>query len=194
MISRTERPALLVFAGPNGSGKTTVSDSVPRVGLYINADDIKGRSGCTDIEAAIEAEQLREYCLSKRKSFSFETVLSTDRNMDLIRRAKDAGYYVDCYFVLTADPEVNHFRVYARRLKGGHDVPRAKISDRYYKSLNNIPRLIPLCDNIRIVDNTDVPFMIYIKKGRAWPVISENKYWTKDRIDALVCGAGASGE
>jgi hypothetical protein len=30
------------------------------VGIYINADDIKKSSLCTDMEAAIKAEELRE--------------------------------------------------------------------------------------------------------------------------------------
>jgi len=30
------------------------------VGVYINADDIKRSSLCTDIEAAVKAEELRE--------------------------------------------------------------------------------------------------------------------------------------
>lgn len=35
------RPVMLVFAGPNGSGKTTVTQSLPTFGTYVNADDIK---------------------------------------------------------------------------------------------------------------------------------------------------------
>ena len=45
---------------------------------------IKAKRGSTDIEAAQEAELLRELCLTERRSFTFETVLSTDRNLDLL--------------------------------------------------------------------------------------------------------------
>ena len=48
------------------------------VGIYINADDIKKSSLCTDMEAAIKAEELREKALSDKIDFTFETVLSTD--------------------------------------------------------------------------------------------------------------------
>ena len=82
-------PKILVFAGPNGSGKSTITTAWERVGLYINADDIKVKRDCSDLEAAQEAERLRELCFSQRRSFTFETVLSTERNLDLLIRAKN---------------------------------------------------------------------------------------------------------
>lgn len=54
-------PQILVFAGANGSGKSTVTQAWEQAGLYINADDIKAMRGCSDLEAAQEAERLREY-------------------------------------------------------------------------------------------------------------------------------------
>jgi len=51
--------------------------------------------GCSDLEAAQEAEHLREFCFLERCSFTFETVLSTERNIDLLSRAKDAGSHVE---------------------------------------------------------------------------------------------------
>lgn len=82
------RPCILVFAGPNGSGKSTITKKIPLCGLYVNAYEIKRISGCTDLEAAQEAEQLREVLLASGKDFTFETVLSTDRNLNLLQRAK----------------------------------------------------------------------------------------------------------
>ena len=78
----SDAPRILVIAGPNGSGKSTVTQAWEKCGLYINADDIKETRGCSDLEAALEAERLRELCLSERRSFTFETVLSTDRSTD----------------------------------------------------------------------------------------------------------------
>ena len=51
-------PEVIVFAGPNGSGKTTITGMAKTVGEYINADDIKRTTLCTDIEAAQKAEEL----------------------------------------------------------------------------------------------------------------------------------------
>ena len=58
------KPEIIVFAGPNGSGKSTITRMAKTVGVYINADDIKSASHCSDLEAAQKAEELRE-CMVK---------------------------------------------------------------------------------------------------------------------------------
>jgi predicted ABC-type ATPase len=184
---RTET-VLTVIAGPNGSGKSTITESIKIVGLYINADEIKRRSGCSDREAAVEAEKVREFCLANGTSFAFETVLSTHRNLDLIARAKVAGFFVDSYFVLTADPELNVKRVRSRAAYGGHDVPPDKTRGRYARSLANIPELIGVSDRVRIVDNTYEPYVIYVRDGEK-EALSPNGYWSYDDIVRLVRGA-----
>ena len=75
---KNKLPEVVVFAGPNGSGKTTITHMAKTVGVYINADDIKKSSLCTDLEAAIKAEELREHMLETGKEFTFETVLSME--------------------------------------------------------------------------------------------------------------------
>jgi predicted ABC-type ATPase len=180
----TSSPRILVIAGPNGSGKSTVTKNLKKAGLYINADDIGKFRGCSDLEAAKEAEQIREQCLKEKHSFTFETVLSTSRNIDLLARARDAGYYIECVFVLTTNAELNVFRVKSRVLSGGHDVPVAKIRSRYEKSLKNIPKLLALCDECYIIDNTEEPSVIFALKDTK-RTIRGNKYWSRERIRAL---------
>ena len=85
-------PEIMVFAGPNGSGKSTITRMAKTVGSYINADDIKKSSLCSDIQAAVIAEKLREDAVERNEDFTFETVLSTDRNLKLIQKAKEKGY------------------------------------------------------------------------------------------------------
>jgi predicted ABC-type ATPase len=179
------KPHLLVFAGPNGSGKSTITSNRKTVGLYINADDIKKQRGGGDMEAAREAEDLRELCLKEKRDFTFETVLSTERNIHLLERAKDAGYYIEGVYVLTSDVELNILRVTSRVQSGGHDVPEEKIRSRYYKSLSNIPALIQLCDECYVIDNTDEPVMIFYKSSLE-RLVWENRYWPGDRILKLV--------
>ena len=58
-------PEVMAFAGPNGSGKSTITRMAKTVGKYINADDIKRSNLCSDLEAAIKAEELREKILSE---------------------------------------------------------------------------------------------------------------------------------
>jgi len=52
MDSDSRKPIVLVFAGPNGSGQTTIMRGLMVFGTYINADDLKAEYGLTDLEAA----------------------------------------------------------------------------------------------------------------------------------------------
>ena len=178
-------PKILVFAGPNGSGKSTVTQAWGKAGLYINADDIQVKRDCSDLAAAQEAERLRELCFSERRSFTFETVLSTQRNLDLLVRGKAAGFYVESVFVLTANPELNVFRVKSRALSGGHSVPPEKIRSRYTKSLANISKLLALSDVFRLIDNTAQPEILHIK-DEAGQQTRPNRYWTVAAIEKLI--------
>jgi predicted ABC-type ATPase len=63
MSDKVKLPEVIVFAGPNGSGKSTITRMARTVGEYINADDIKKSTFCSDLEAALKAEELREKIL-----------------------------------------------------------------------------------------------------------------------------------
>ena len=177
-------PEVIVFAGPNGSGKTTITGMAKTVGEYINADDIKRTTLCTDIEAAQKAEELREKMISEKRDFTFETVLSTDRNLRLLKKAKEQGYFVRCIYVLTANVDINVARVSARQAIGGHGVPEDKIRSRYTKALALIPQLVEVCDILHVYDNTNEPFRIF-KKRKDIYFHWENKYWDFEKISNL---------
>ena len=177
-------PEVLVFAGPNGSGKSTITRMAKTVGEYINADDIKKTTLCSDLEAAMKAEELREKMLYEKKDFTFETVLSTERNLNLLMRAKDNGYFVRGIYVLTIDAGVNVARVNAREALGGHGVPEDKIRSRYSKALALIPRLVEVCDILHVYDNTNEPFRIF-KKRKDIYYHWENKYWDNKKISDI---------
>lgn len=181
------KPEIMCIAGPNGSGKSTITSNILpyTYGKYINADEIKKAIFCSAMEAALQAEKLREECLRNNEDFVFETVLSTDRNLELLKKAKEQGYFIRCVFVLTCNPEINVARVKNRVLFGGHDVPAEKIISRYSKSLAMIKELIPICDRISIYDNSKEIFRIY-KKRDDDEIIWENKYWNKEQIQKLV--------
>jgi len=62
MSQQDKKPEVIVFASPNGSGKTTVTKLAKVIEPYINADEIKRTNYCTDLEAAQFAEIKREEC------------------------------------------------------------------------------------------------------------------------------------
>ena len=177
-------PEIIVFAGPNGSGKSTITRMAKTIGVYINTDDIKKANLCSDLEAAIKAEELREYMVDQCKDFTFETVLSTDRNIKLLRKAKEKGYFLRCIYVITSNHEINKFRVDIREYMGGHTVPEDKIKSRYYRALDLIPELVSICDIVHIYDNTSIPFRIF-KKRKDIYYHWENKYWSFEDIERI---------
>lgn len=70
MSKKNRLPEIIIFAGPNGSGKTTITRMARTIGVYINADDIKRSSLCSDLEAAVKAEELREEMIEKGEYFT----------------------------------------------------------------------------------------------------------------------------
>lgn len=172
MSELQRKPEIVVFAGPNGSGKSTFTALLKPAMDYINADEIKKNLKCSDFEAAELAEGQRETHLQNMEDFCFETVMSTERNIKLLRRAKEKGYFIRCYYILTADPMINVFRVQTRVEVGGHDVPEEKSISRYDRALELMKDVVSICDICHIYDNSEArPYRIY-KKGKKSPFMT----------------------
>lgn len=185
MSALQKKPEIVVFAGPNGSGKSTFTELLKPPMDYINADEIKKNLKCTDLEAAQLAEKQREMHIEQRNEFCFETVLSTERNIKLLEKAKEKGYFIRCYYILTADPMINVLRVQSRVESGGHDVPKEKIVTRYDKALALVKDLIKICDICHIYDNSgSKPFRI-LKKRKEQVYYDECADWYFEDIQAL---------
>ena len=158
-------PLLIVIAGPNGSGKTTITAEVLASewledAVYINPDIVAqekfGNWNSPEAvrEAALYCEQWRERCLANGESLIFETVMSAPDKINFIRRAKQAGYFVRIFFISTANPPINAARIARRVMKGGHDVPIPKIISRYIKSIANCAEIAPEVDRLYVYDNS----------------------------------------
>lgn len=158
------RPTLLIMAGPNGSGKTTIMTHLAKHGwlkgmVYQNQDFIAQNlyGGWNDESAirksAIYCEEEREACLREMKSIAFETVSGLNK-LDYIKRAKAAGYHVIYIYISTYSPTVQASRVAIRVMKGGHSIPLKTIISRYMESLLNSRALVRVADVSYIYDNS----------------------------------------
>ena len=165
MVASKHRPVLIVIAGPNGSGKTSITSKILHHewledSEYINPDnvarDVFGDWNNQDavLKAANYCNDWRERCLAELKSHIFETVMSATDKVDYILRAKEAGFFVRLFFVSTESPTINAKRVANRVLNGGHDVPIPKIISRYDKSIANCIALAPYVDRLYVYDNS----------------------------------------
>lgn len=130
--------------------------------------------------AQILAHFLRKKLLQEKKKLSFETVFSHTSKLDIMREAKEAGYKVYMYFISTESPEINKFRVEARKNKGGHDVDPDKIEQRYYRSLDLLFDAAQLCYQVFFIDNSRG-----LKEGEEsnwfahFKIVREKKKWDK---------------
>ncbi len=104
--------------------------------------------------AQLIADFLRRKLLKERRKFSFETVFSHPSKIDFMKEAVDAGYKVYLYFVSTESPDINVFRVAARKKKRGHDVPESKIRSRYYRSMEQMFEASLVADTTYFFDNS----------------------------------------
>lgn len=162
---KNKNPILIVIAGPNGSGKTSITTRILKHDwiencIYINPDnianDVFGDWNSLDsvLKAAKYAAELREKCIEEKKSLIFETVLSAEDKIDFIYRAKKKGFFIRVFFVGTDNPKINASRIVQRVMEGGHDVPISKIISRYSKSIANCAIISKFVDRLYVYDNS----------------------------------------
>jgi len=126
----------------------------------INMDEIVRGFGSwknpKDVSKAglLAVKKLKEY-LEAGITFNQETTLcgrSIFRNIDI---AKARGYEVILYYVGLDNVEIAKERVRQRVKAGGHGIPEADIERRYSESLENLKKMIPVCDSVLLFDNTE---------------------------------------
>lgn len=166
---------VVVYCGPNGSGKTTMMDSVKKEGLSvqgqkvfppddeINPDRVAKalthlpEGPARELAAQRKAWEMRENLLSERKPFSFETVMSHPSRINELQRLKQANYSVYLTFITTNDPQKNVARV-AQRVRDqtttGHSVPTDKVLSRYERTLDLLPKAVEIADASYVYDNS----------------------------------------
>lgn len=161
----TYRPNLIVVAGPNGSGKTSLTLKVLQHQwinecTYLNPDNVARdlfgdwNSQQAILAAAQYAETERMRCLDAKESLAFESVLSSPEKIEFIKKAKQTGYFIRLFFVGTNHPSINAARVAQRVMEGGHDVPIPKIISRYSKSIANCAAAATFADRTYVYDNS----------------------------------------
>lgn len=200
-MSEGEKPRLIVVAGPNGSGKTSITQQLLMHEwmdgcVYVNPDFIArdefGDWNAPDavFRAARRAAEIREGCLVDRRNLAFETVLSAPDKMDFLRRAREAGFFIRLFFVGTDDPSINAKRVAMRVMEGGHDVPIPKIIGRYTKSLAYCSVVAWLADRTYVydnsIDNARAKLLFRASKGRLVKVYGDINPWAREITNRLL--------
>lgn len=166
MTDRRSIPCIYVLAGANGAGKSSIGGAMilESGSEYFNPDDaaLRFRSlnpGMTEEDANSAAwrqgKRLLERAISERLDFAFETTLGGRMIAGLLDRALFEKIEVRIWYVGLASPELHIARVRSRVAAGGHDIPEAKIRERYESSRLNLVDLMPKLTELRVFDNSE---------------------------------------
>ena len=158
-----ERPVLYVLAGVNGAGKSSIGGYLlERAGLtWFNPDgfarELAAATACDQEAANAQAwqEGIRrlDEALAESRSYAFETTLG---GQTVAAKILDAArtHDVIIWFCGLSSVELHIARVKARVAAGGHDIPEAKIRERYPRALWNLINLMPHLVSLQVYDNS----------------------------------------
>jgi len=156
-----------VVAGTNGAGKSSIAAGFmpDPASDYFNPDAFAGAliaAGKPPAEANALAwrmgyERLRT-AIDDGQVFTFETTLGGDSIVVELHRAFKRRREVHVLYVGLSSVDLHIARVRARVRRGGHDIPVAKIRERYTKSVANLLTLIGKAASVQVFDNsTETP-------------------------------------
>lgn len=153
------RPQCTILGGANGSGKSSIFDIIQPVGRFINADVVARRIDPISPERASLAagrEVLAELrsVVGRSEDFVYETTLSSEQSLSLMRSCRDAEYEINLVYVVLRNPDLNVLRVAERVRRGGHGIPEQTIRRRYEGSLEKLREAAALADNSLVFDNS----------------------------------------
>lgn len=179
------RPFLLVLAGVNGAGKSSVGGGILRAQNlpWFNPDalsrELMARSGSNkeDSDAAAWAygKNQLEAAIASGTNFAFETTLGGNTIPRLIGAAAET-HDVFMIFCGLESLQMHIDRVKIRVRHGGHDIPEERIRTRWESSRRNLIELMPRLARLQVFDNsteappgTDIPppiLVLEMKNGR----------------------------
>jgi predicted ABC-type ATPase len=158
-------PTISVLAGVNGAGKSSVAGGfLHKEGdCFFNPDTIAQqiRALHPDISLTLAnahawqiGKSLLEQAIAGGKDYRFETTLGGRTIAQLLEKAARSGHRVQVWFCGLESADLHLRRVAARVAHGGHDIPAEKIRERWNRSRENLIRLLPLIDHLRVYDNS----------------------------------------
>lgn len=159
-------PWIYVLAGTNGAGKSSIGGAalIQHRAEYFNPDDATRRIqsanpgiGRDEANSAawMEGKRLLERAIAERCSFAFETTLGGKTISRLLEEALSRGIEVRVWYAGLSSPELHIARVRSRVQKGGHDIPEARIRERYDSGRLNLIRLLPELTELKLYDNSE---------------------------------------
>lgn len=207
------RPFVYVLAGVNGAGKSSIGGHLlVQAGLaWFDPDsfarELVALAGCGQVEANAAAwqEGMRrlDAAVASGRNHAFETTLGGNTVPTRILAASRTHDVLMWFYGLDS-PERHIARVRARVAAGGHEIPEAKIRERYPRALENLIGLMPHLARLQVYDNSaeagaggaipDPLLLAQMAAGRLeWPReasdLQRTPEWAKPLLEAALAGA-----
>lgn len=157
--------AVFVLAGVNGAGKSSVGGAALQAAgaPFFNPDIVAAR--LRQERPGLSVEQVNglawtagrrglEAALAGGLTYAFETTLGGKSIAKLLLDGARRGAEIHVWFAGLATPELHLKRIAARVAAGGHDIPEAKVRERFDASRSNLVRLMPHLASLRVYDNS----------------------------------------
>lgn len=156
-------PMFYVFAGNNGSGKSTIRNLIiDKIGVEINIDpDAIARRIDPENPESKRVTAGKEVIISvnkyikEGKDFSIETTLAGGNAIRQMLKAKAMGYKITMFYVALRNVNQNIERVAMRVKNGGHDIPTEDIIRRSKTSFEHLYNNTNMIDNLVLIDNSE---------------------------------------
>ncbi len=156
---------LFVLAGVNGTGKSSLGGAALQASgvEFFNPDIAAAR--LREQQPGLSAAQANglawtlgrrglEKALAEDLTYAFETTLGGASIARLLLDGARAGAEAHVWYAGLATPELHLRRIAARVAAGGHDIPQAKVRERFDASRANLVKLMPLLASLRVHDNS----------------------------------------
>jgi predicted ABC-type ATPase len=181
-----------LVVGPNGAGKSTFVEltlaPLLRGSVFVNADEIARQRWPQDpiahaYDAAKIAADTRLKLIETRRPFIAETVFSHPSKLALIDLAH-AGKYTVVLHVLLIPEDLAVTRVQYRVRAGGHDVPEAKIRERFGRLWGLVAEAIARADSATVYDNSQRAGPRIVAQMSAGLIVGAPSWpaWTPDAL------------
>ncbi|MGB8932319.1 MAG: AAA family ATPase [Anaeromyxobacteraceae bacterium] len=180
---------LWIVGGPNGAGKSTVAvKHLDALIPVVSPDTIAAASSMTALEAGKAAIREQERLLAERAVFAIDTTFSGKRELDLLSRAKAAGYRVYLVFVGIDSPQDCLKRIEERVSNGGHDVAPEDVVRRYHRSMRNLALAAPVVDRLYLLDNALKArrLVLLMDRGRTRFLARHPPEWAREALPEFV--------
>lgn len=209
-------PLLLIFAGTNGAGKSSLYERL--ISLYapeqqesiVNPDRFalqlakaqgynsvnelpKTLKEQIDIQAGRLALAKRHELIAKRTDLIVETTASSTSLLRLMNKAHSCGYTVSLILVTLGLCDLHLKRISTRVAAQGHHIPTDTVQRRYERAWELFPKLITQADQAILFDNSATLSRILVKDEHGLTVnhaaLSKLNHHSQARLNKLLAQA-----